>query len=57
VNVLKQVLRGTAEIFGTELAENKEYKFTGNKFAVFTWHGCEVEVNLFEFVSFLSHSS
>eukprot|EP01101_Sappina_pedata_P010479 TRINITY_DN6611_c0_g1_i1.p1 TRINITY_DN6611_c0_g1~~TRINITY_DN6611_c0_g1_i1.p1 ORF type:complete len:504 (-),score=112.96 TRINITY_DN6611_c0_g1_i1:366-1727(-) len=39
--ILKQ---GTAEIFGTELALDKPYKFTGTKFAVFTWHGCILEI-------------
>ncbi|XP_056636104.1 protein CLP1 homolog [Diorhabda sublineata] len=36
---------GTAEIFGTELVKAKTYEFTsGAKVAVFTWHGCVVEV-------------
>ncbi|VEN41471.1 unnamed protein product [Callosobruchus maculatus] len=36
---------GTAEVFGTELVKAKTYEFTaGAKVAVFTWHGCVVEV-------------
>lgn len=36
---------GTAEIFGTELVKAKTYEFiSGAKVAVFTWHGCVVEV-------------
>eukprot|EP01097_Dermamoeba_algensis_P005002 TRINITY_DN3188_c0_g1_i1.p1 TRINITY_DN3188_c0_g1~~TRINITY_DN3188_c0_g1_i1.p1 ORF type:complete len:423 (-),score=70.73 TRINITY_DN3188_c0_g1_i1:217-1485(-) len=36
--------RGTAEIFGAEIAENRKYTFTGVNIAVFTWHGCNIEV-------------
>ncbi|GAB7355091.1 hypothetical protein MBLNU459_g5675t1 [Dothideomycetes sp. NU459] len=39
-----RVQRGTAEIFGTELAPNQTYGFSGTKAAVFTWHGCALEV-------------
>ncbi|CAO3627356.1 unnamed protein product [Cunninghamella blakesleeana] len=39
-----KLLKGTAEIFGTELAESVEYSFTGRKAAVYTWHGCTLEV-------------
>ncbi|KAF7846475.1 hypothetical protein BT93_L4275 [Corymbia citriodora subsp. variegata] len=39
-----RVLRGTAEIFGTELAPTVTYTFTGTKAAVFTWHGCSLEL-------------
>lgn len=35
--------RGTAEVLGVELALNRAYKLSGRKFAVFTWHGCEIE--------------
>lgn len=36
---------GYAEIFGTELVKGKTYEFTvGAKVAVFTWHGCVIEV-------------
>jgi len=39
------ILDGQAEIFGTELVRNKTYTFNaGSKIAVFTWHGCTVEV-------------
>ncbi|KAJ8935027.1 hypothetical protein NQ314_013052 [Rhamnusium bicolor] len=36
---------GLAEVFGTELVKAKTYEFvSGAKVAVFTWHGCVVEV-------------
>lgn len=36
---------GLAEVFGTELVKAKTYEFTsGAKVAVFTWHGCVIEV-------------
>ncbi|XP_014676497.1 PREDICTED: polyribonucleotide 5'-hydroxyl-kinase Clp1-like isoform X2 [Priapulus caudatus] len=35
-----------AEIFGTELIQNKKYVFySGGKIAVFTWHGCVLELS------------
>lgn len=44
-NVLFQVKNGYAELFGTELVKGKPYEFhTGAKVAVFTWHGCTVEL-------------
>ncbi|CAH0756607.1 unnamed protein product [Diatraea saccharalis] len=40
-----QVKSGYAELFGTELVKGKPYEFhTGSKVAVFTWHGCTVEL-------------
>lgn len=40
-----QVKSGYAELFGTELVKGKPYEFhTGAKVAVFTWHGCTVEL-------------
>lgn len=38
-----KVLRGTAEIFGTELAIGQEYTFLNKKLAIFTWHGCTMQ--------------
>jgi polyribonucleotide 5'-hydroxyl-kinase len=35
---------GTAEYFGTELAPMATYTFQGTKGAVFTWHGCVLEI-------------
>lgn len=35
---------GLAEIFGTELVRDRRYTFSGVKLAVFTWHGCSLEV-------------
>ncbi|CAM9092735.1 unnamed protein product, partial [Heterosigma akashiwo] len=34
--VLKE---GKAEVFGVEMAKNREYRFTATKVAVFTWEG------------------
>ncbi|KAL1597989.1 Cleavage polyadenylation factor subunit clp1 [Paraconiothyrium brasiliense] len=39
-----KLLTGTAEYFGTELAPSSTYTFSGTKGAVFTWHGCKLEV-------------
>ncbi|KAL8703021.1 MAG: hypothetical protein Q9201_003797 [Fulgogasparrea decipioides] len=39
-----KLLSGTAEIFGTELAQKQIYTFSGAKAAIFTWHGCAIEV-------------
>jgi len=39
------ILEGQAEIFGTELVKNKPYVFSsGTNLAIFTWHGCTVEL-------------
>lgn len=38
------MVRGTAEIFGAELAPSRTYKFSNCHFAVFTWHGCTLSV-------------
>jgi polyribonucleotide 5'-hydroxyl-kinase len=39
-----KLLTGTAELFGTELAPRVAYVFRGTKGAVYTWHGCELEI-------------
>ncbi|KAH8728750.1 Pre-mRNA cleavage complex II protein Clp1-domain-containing protein [Phaeosphaeriaceae sp. PMI808] len=36
---------GTAEFFGTELAPSTTYSFQGTKGAIFTWHGCRLEID------------
>ncbi|KAL2853640.1 hypothetical protein BJX68DRAFT_45246 [Aspergillus pseudodeflectus] len=36
---------GTAELFGTELAPSQTYTFSGTKAAIYTWHGCTLEVS------------
>ena len=38
-----RLLEGNAEVFGVELAQNKEYCFREESFAVFTWYGCKLE--------------
>jgi len=35
---------GTCEIYGSEIAVGMKVKISGQKFAVFTWHGAEVEL-------------
>lgn len=39
-----QLLSGSAELFGTELPIKQVYTFTGTKAAIYTWHGCRIEV-------------
>merc|ERR1711964_164524 len=41
-SVIVKVLEGTAEIFGTELAREKEYTLRNTHVAIYTWHGCRV---------------
>ncbi|KAF2690424.1 Clp1-domain-containing protein [Lentithecium fluviatile CBS 122367] len=40
-----KLLSGTAEFLGTELAPASSYTFQGTKGAVFTWHGCKLEIS------------
>ncbi|EEH40325.1 hypothetical protein PAAG_02380 [Paracoccidioides lutzii Pb01] len=40
-----KLLAGTAELFGTELAASQTYTFAGTKAAIYTWHGCTLEVS------------
>lgn len=42
-----KLLSGTAELFGTELAPNAKdpYTFSGTKGAIYTWHGCKLELS------------
>ncbi|XP_077300195.1 protein CLP1 homolog [Arctopsyche grandis] len=43
--VTLEVKNGLAELFGTELFKGKIYEFyTGAKVAVYTWHGCTIEL-------------
>lgn len=40
-----ELVSGMAEVFGTELVKNKKYTFPpGSRAAVFTWHGCTVQL-------------
>ncbi|ELU18019.1 hypothetical protein CAPTEDRAFT_222774 [Capitella teleta] len=44
-NVVLELSAGQAEIFGAELTKNKKYTFSsGFKVAVFTWHGCQINL-------------
>eukprot|EP00501_MAST-03F_sp_TOSAG23-6_P002558 GSMAST32.ASY1.ANO1.2698.1 assembled CDS len=38
------LVKGSAELFGSELVEEREYKFCGQKGAIFTWYGCTLKV-------------
>eukprot|EP00696_Hemimastix_kukwesjijk_P013292 gnl/Hemi2/26655_TR8946_c0_g2_i1.p1 gnl/Hemi2/26655_TR8946_c0_g2~~gnl/Hemi2/26655_TR8946_c0_g2_i1.p1 ORF type:complete len:425 (+),score=95.46 gnl/Hemi2/26655_TR8946_c0_g2_i1:71-1345(+) len=38
--IVVTLLSGTAEMFGTELARDREYTLRDRKGAIFTWHGC-----------------
>lgn len=38
-----RLVEGTAELFGTELARGREYEFSGQNAAIFTFHGCKLE--------------
>lgn len=43
--VLLRLRSGLAEVFGTELMKSRTYSFgPGSKIAVFTWHGCVIEL-------------
>ncbi|KAI9598679.1 Pre-mRNA cleavage complex II protein Clp1-domain-containing protein [Syncephalis fuscata] len=44
-NLTLKMTEGTAEIFGCELMVDKEYRFSGQKLAIFTWQGCTIELN------------
>ena len=37
--------KGRAEIFGSELVLKKTYTFTDRNIAIFTWHGCTLELS------------
>ncbi|KAL3250133.1 hypothetical protein MRX96_055731 [Rhipicephalus microplus] len=44
--VTVELKSGLAEIFGVELVKNKKFTFgPGAKVAVFTWHGCTLEIS------------
>ena len=38
-------MTGAAEIFGAEMVLNRAYVFSGTQQAVFSWHGCNLEVS------------
>ncbi|KAJ1994192.1 Cleavage polyadenylation factor subunit clp1 [Dimargaris cristalligena] len=42
--VILRLVSGTAEVFGAELGAGTSYHFSGQKAAVFTWHGCTLEI-------------
>ncbi|PCH01577.1 Pre-mRNA cleavage complex II Clp1 [Penicillium occitanis (nom. inval.)] len=46
-----KLLTGTAELFGTELAPLQTYTFSGTKAAIYTWHGCTLEITAGETVN------
>jgi polyribonucleotide 5'-hydroxyl-kinase len=42
-SLMLKLVSGSAEIFGVEMAPNKEYTFRDQNIAVFTWYGCTIE--------------
>lgn len=53
--VFVTLISGFAEMFGTELVKKKKYEFlTGAKVAIFTYHGCVLNVNGKTDVSYIS---
>ncbi|RKP26183.1 hypothetical protein SYNPS1DRAFT_21999 [Syncephalis pseudoplumigaleata] len=46
-----KMTEGMAEIFGCELMLEKEYRFSGQKLAVFTWQGCTIELSGADYVA------
>jgi polyribonucleotide 5'-hydroxyl-kinase len=47
LRICLQVIRGLAEIFGSEIVEGKTYVFGQEcKAAVFTWQGCTIEMSV-----------
>ena len=38
-----KLINGSAELFGIELALNREYYFTDQNIAIFSWYGCTIE--------------
>lgn len=48
-SITVELKSGKAEVFGSEMVENCKYKFvSGDKFSIFTYHGCEIEVIKFD---------
>lgn len=43
VSLSVKLIVGSAEIFGIEMAMNKEYTFKDQNIAIFTWYGCTIE--------------
>lgn len=43
--IVLQLVEGNAEIFGIEMAMNREYTFRDENIAVFTWYGCKLEAS------------
>ncbi|KAK5129549.1 hypothetical protein LTR08_003171 [Meristemomyces frigidus] len=39
-----RLISGHAELFGVELAPKQTYSLSGCKGAIFTWHGCQLEI-------------
>jgi polyribonucleotide 5'-hydroxyl-kinase len=44
-SVTVQLLEGYAEIFGVEMAQQKEYSFVDQNFSIFTWYGCKIGIS------------
>jgi polyribonucleotide 5'-hydroxyl-kinase len=37
-----QLVEGSAEVFGVELALHQGYRFADENIAIFTWYGCKI---------------
>ena len=55
---LKVVLEvGSAEIFGVEIAANREYSFQDSNIAIFTWYGCKLSISSSKAVIYVSEDT
>ncbi len=52
-----QLKRGTAELFGTELAIDKTYRCLNRKCAIFSFQGCDVQVDGIPTVAYISEET
>ena len=43
-SITVKLVSGNAELFGVELALSREYIFSDDNIAIFTWFGCKLEV-------------
>jgi polyribonucleotide 5'-hydroxyl-kinase len=52
-----KLIRGSAEIFGTELPQGHKFTFTGTKSAIYTWNGCTLEISGIPAVEYTSEET
>jgi len=51
------LLEGNAEMFGVEMALNREYVFSDENIAIFTWYGCKLQTVAENASSYVSDST